>query len=212
MKRLVTVGLMLALLGAAGYVAAAPVTKQTIKTPASGSLSTGYSPVGASASWSGPGAIASSTGAGLKLFSFQNGAVTGTAAGNSTLLYTADAPGTYFKFYVSIVGGINFAYAKRWNSGAGSASGGITWTVTETVDGVAVVALNGSETSTATVNSATGSDLKWKPVVKFTGGLIVLSNSASVSNSVGATSNVNLTNGISTGVATGNVVGFNFGT
>jgi hypothetical protein len=197
--------------GLAGYVSATPINKTTIKNPASTTVGYFYSPVGAGAKISGPGAFGSTTGAGLKLFSFQNGALNGNSGGSTTLLYTADTPGPYFKFYVSIVGGFNFAYAKRWGSGAGSASSSVNWNVVENVDGVAVVTLNGSETSTATVGGATGSDLKWKPVLKFTGGLMVVNTSASVTNTVGSSATVNLSDAIVTGIATGNVIGLTFG-
>jgi hypothetical protein len=197
--------------GLAGYVSATPINKTTVKNPASAQTSFFYSPIGAGAKISGPGAFGSTTAAGLKLFSFQNGALNGTSGGSTSLIYTADTPGPYYKVYVSVVGGFNFTYAKRWGGGAGSVTNTINWNVVENVDGVAVVALNGSETSTSTVNAATGTDLKWKPVLKFTGGLLVITNGASVTSTVGSNTSVTLSNSTSTGIGTGNIIGLTFG-
>ena len=210
--KLITGALALVVAGAAGFVGANPVDKSTVKTPASVQVDAFFAPIGAGVRVQGPGAFTSVTAAAAVVLSLQTGTLSKTGEGTSQLVYSTTGTDTHYRLFASVIGGFQFCYAKKWGSGYGTCSNTLTYSVSKLVDGVTSIGLSGSETLTAQATSAQDQQVAFKPLFKFTGGLLVFTQGATVTTKVKSGSTINNTNPSFVGAANGQAIGFNFGT
>lgn len=210
--KLLSGALALAIAGAAGFVSAGPVEKTTVKNPSSVQVDPFFAPIGAGVRVQGPGAFTSVTAAAAVFLSFQTGSLSKTGEGTAQLVYTHSGTDTHYRLFSSVIGGFQFCYAKKWSNGSGDTANTLTYSVAKVVDGVSSVGLSGSQAISASANSATSQQVTFKPLFKFTGGLLVFSQGATVTTNVKSSSTINNTNPSFVGAANGQAIGFNFGT
>lgn len=209
--KLLTGALALVVAVAAGFVTASPVDKATVKNPATVQVDPFFAPIGAGVRVQGPGAFTSVTAAAAVFLSLQTGTLSKTGEGTAQLVYTHSGTDTHYRLFASVLGGFQFCYAKKWGSGSGSCANTLTYSVAKTVDGVSSIGLSGSQAIGAAAG-AVDQQVVFKPLFKFTGGLLVFNSGATVTTNVKSSSTIDNTNPSFVGAANGQAIGFNFGT
>ena len=209
--KFVTSALALLLVGAAGFVGANPVDKSTVKNPDSTQTDAFFAPIGAGVRVQGPGAFTSVTAAAAAFLSIQTGTLQKTGEGTTSLVYTHSGTDTHYRLFTSVIGGFQFCYAKKWSDGSGTSTNTLTYSVAKVVDGVSSIGLSGSQQISAAADSVNSSQTAWKPLFKFTGGLLVLTSGATVTTNVKSNSSITAYPSF-VGTANGQAIGFNFGT